>query len=149
MRTYRINIGGRRILIPPRLLALNGGAPSLVARPRCDQGNPHTTITTVVEGEGAYITKSSTAAVPATVSRRDIITFGSGRIPGIQPKLEVSEILTSPEVKNSRNNGVHHIKTTVFPLAGIEKLGVVRISEIAATSGTKNFTQFRELRHQR
>ena len=102
VRTYRINIGGRRILIPPRLLALNGGAPSLVARPRCDQGNPHTTITTVVEGEGAYITKSSTAAVPATVSRRDIITFGSIKNTGIAGKVEVSEIVTTSETKNSQ-----------------------------------------------
>ena len=51
--------------------------------------------------------------------------------------MEVSEILTSPEVKNLRN-GLDHIKTALFPLAGIEKLGVVRISDIVTTTGIKN-----------
>ena len=106
-----------------------------------------TTITTVVEGEGAYITNSSSAAAPATVSsRRDIVPF-DGIIPGMEPKVEVLDIVTTVEVKDSRN-GSDHLKTAVIPLAGIE-LGVRRISEIVATSGTENPTQFRESCHQR
>ena len=78
---------------------------------------PNTTITTVVEGEGAYITNSSSAAAAATVSRRYITTFGD-IITGIEPNVEVSEIGTTSETKNSRK-GSDHLKRAVFPLAAI------------------------------
>ena len=59
-------------------------------------------------------------------------------IPGIKIKVEVSKIVTTTGIKNSRN-GLDHIKAQGFPFTGI-KLGVVRISEIVTTTGIINST---------
>ena len=67
-------------------------------------------------------------------SCRTAPTFSSV-IPGIKEKVEISKIVTTPGIKNSRN-GLDHIKTKGFPLT----LGVVRISEIVTTPGIKNST---------
>ena len=59
-------------------------------------------------------------------------------IPGIKVKVEVSKIVTTTGIKNSRN-GLGNIKTQGFPFTGI-KFVVVRISEIVTTTGIKNST---------
>ena len=72
----------------------------------------------------------------------EVLVYGlctaSTLIPGIKVKVEVSKIVTTTGIKNSRN-GLGNIKTQGFPFTGI-KFVVVRISEIVTTTGNKNST---------